>query len=200
LVVVLGAGLLACGGSSSSTTTPPPPPPPTTGSLQLTNATSVSIAQVYVSLTTSSSWGPVQNSAPIAPGATWTLGSIPPNSYDAMAVVFGSVGTYFSYSMGFPIVAGVTRTATIPTLSFTGSLLVTNGLRSDITGLYAVPTGLSPWSPNLLTLPIPPGGSFTLDDIDAGLWDFQCVHADGSTNTATSVLISSLSYTPVVCN
>jgi hypothetical protein len=196
LYALVGMGLLACGGGSSSSS----PPPPTTGAVQLTNATSTYINEVYLSSTTASTWGPIQNSSSIAPSAAWTLTSVPPGSYDGMAVIIGSVGRYNSYSWDFPITAGTTYAATVYPSSFTGSLRVLNGATSSIVGLYVVTAGAATWGANQLPGPVQVSGAFVLNDIDTGTVDVKCVHADGSTNTGYAVGIASISYTPITCS
>jgi hypothetical protein len=181
---LLGLTLLACGGGSSP---PPPPPPPTTGSLQLTNGAALPINEVYVSLSTSTTWGAVRNSTAIAPSAVWTLDGLAPGTYDAAATINGAVGTYYAYLMGFPIVAGVTYPVTAVTGDFTGSLRVVNGATSTITELYQ------------LVAAIPLSGVVVMNDVAPGPWDVLCVHADASSNTFLSVTIASLGYATVTC-
>jgi hypothetical protein len=117
-----------------------------------------------------------------------------------MAVIVGSVGRYNSYSWGMAITAGATYTGTLYSNYFTGSLRVNNGPYSNITGLYVVPAGAASWGANQLSSSVPLTGVYVLNDIDAGNWDIQCVHADGTTNTGYAIGISSLSYTTVTCN
>jgi hypothetical protein len=193
---LLGLTLLACGGGSSP---PPPPPPPTTGSLQLTNGAALPINEVYVSLSTSTTWGAVRNSTAIAPSAVWTLDGLAPGTYDAAATINGAVGTYYAYLMGFPIVAGVTYPVTAVTGDFTGSLRVVNGATSTITELYVSLPSDPTWGPNQLVAAIPLSGVVVMNDVAPGPWDVLCVHADASSNTFLSVTIASLGYATVTC-
>ena len=188
--------LWACGGGGSSN---PPPAAPTTGSMELTNGTSSYIDEVYVTPSTSATWGGIQNGSSIAPSAVWTLNSIPPDTYDAKLVIIGAVSRYNAYSLGFPITAGTTSASTVYSSSFTGSLRVVNGSSSSITSLYVVPSGAGSWGSNQLSTTIPLSGVFVLANIPSGSWDVQCVHYDASTNTGYGVSIASISSTTVNC-
>ncbi len=204
LLALSALALWSCGGgssskSSSSSPPPPPPPAPTTGSVQLTNATSSTIGEVYVSPTSSPTWGPIQNGAPIAPAAVWTLNGVPPDSYDGMAVVVGTVSRYYAYEWNFPVTAGATYATTVYSSAFTGSLRVVNGATSSVTALYVAAPGAPGWGGNQLSASIPLSGTFVLSDIDPGAWDVMCVHDDTTTNTAHAVAIASLSNTTVNC-
>ncbi len=193
LLLFLAAGLVACGGGSTKTT------PPTTGSLSVTNNASATIHEVYVSPTTSTVWGSIQNTAAIAPGTTWTLGGLAPNSYDGKAVSVGAVGRYYAYTSNLPITAGTTYPTSISNSAFSGSIRVTNGPSSSITTLYVVPAGAASWGVDQLTADIPLSGVLTLNGVASGLWDLRCVHLDGTTNSAYALSVSSLSYTGVTC-
>jgi hypothetical protein len=193
LLLFLGTGLLACGGKSTKT------PAPTTGSLALTNNATATINEVYVTPVSSTVWGPIQNSAAISPGSTWTLSGLPAGSYDGKAVSIGAVGRYNAYASGLLITVGTTYPTSIVNSSFTGSLRVTNGPFSTITGLYVVPAGAASWGANQLTSTIPPSGVLVLNNLGAGAWDVRCFHADLTANAGYSIGVASLSYTNISC-
>ena len=124
---------------------------------------------------------------------------MPPDHYDGRAVIIGGVSRYYAYEMNFPVTAGATYATTVYPNSFSGSLRVTNGASSSITGLYVVAPSAPTWGNNQLPSAIPLSGIFILSDIPPGDWDVQCVHADTTANTAYGVPIASLSYTTVNC-
>jgi hypothetical protein len=155
------------------------PPAPTTASLAVTNNHTSSITQLYVVATTSSTWGPNQITSAIAPSGTFTLTSIPPGVYDLRAVA--SDGTWWeTYDVTFA--AGDARTWTLFTP--TGSLKVVNSSAYTIGELYVVayPNGYSydSWGSNQLTTTIPPGYSYTINNIPVGGWDVGAVSLGGA--------------------
>jgi hypothetical protein len=80
------------------------------GTLTIINNTSRTFSVVYLSLTTSSSWGSDQCTYTITPGMTWTLSDIPPDYYD-LQVVFSTGSPYIQYN--FAITGGIIYTLTL---------------------------------------------------------------------------------------
>jgi len=80
------------------------------GTLKIVNNTSKTFTIVYLSLTTSGTWGNDQCTHVVGPGDTWTLINIPPDDYDLM-VVFTDASTYTKWN--FEITGGRTYTLTL---------------------------------------------------------------------------------------
>lgn len=80
------------------------------GTLTIINNTSKTFSTVYLSLTTSSSWGSDQCTHIIDPGETWTLYNIPPDDYD-LQVVFTDATSYILWD--FTITGGLIYTLTL---------------------------------------------------------------------------------------
>jgi hypothetical protein len=200
LVLAMAAvASLGCGSSGDSGGGGGGDPTATTGTLLFENASVAPVSYLYVSPTTASSWGSAQNGSPIVSGGSLTLSSIPPNTYDAMAVVVGTYSTYFAYAWGWALAAEQTYYLTAYSSSFSGSLKVINGNASySITGVYLTPTSSPTWGSNQIAASIPYGGSFDLQDIPAGSYDLKCVHSNAAYSTGT-YSISSLSQGSVTC-
>lgn len=81
-----------------------------TATLKVVNSSSKSFNTVYVSLSSSSSWGTDQCSTTVGPGGTWTLTGISPGTYDIMIVATDS-SYWTKYSWVFS--AGGTNTLTL---------------------------------------------------------------------------------------
>lgn len=160
------------------------PPPPTTGTIHFVNGTSYTIHEAYVSPSTSSGWGPIQNSAPIQSSGSFTLTDIPPGDYDAMGVSYGSLSTYFAYEFGFPVAAGQVVEFVAVNSDFSGSAIVTNGdPYYYLTGFYVSPYWSGTWGPNQLSVAVGPGGTFHLYDLPPDAYDIRCVLSTGASVT-----------------
>ncbi len=85
---------------------------------------------VWVALSSDPTWGPVQNSAPIAVGTTFTLGNIPPGTYDLRAA--STTDGQSTTSLGVIFAAGQTRTWNICVVGTTGCSV--NGAPSLVQG------------------------------------------------------------------
>ena len=104
LMITVGASACASMEPGTDPTDPPPPTGRTTTNLRVENYSSTSVWYLYVSPSTSGSWGSDQLGANIiSPGETFTLRNIPcGRSYDVKAEGSGHVtlatnyGTYFS--------------------------------------------------------------------------------------------------------
>lgn len=84
---------------------------PTTGSVKVTNNSSLSIYFLYLSPTSSSSWGPDQlGSTTIPIGGSFTVYDIPPDTYDLK--VTSSSGTN-AFLYGISVYAGYTAAVTV---------------------------------------------------------------------------------------
>jgi len=126
-VLILALGALACvGGGADPTAVPPTPVPPTAvpptaapvesglGSVDIVNnSSSKTICYVYISSTTSDSWGDDQlgSDNTVAPGQTFTITDVPVGTYDLRADDCDN--TEIDSEMGVEITAeGITWTFT----------------------------------------------------------------------------------------
>ena len=81
----------------------------TTGSMKVINGTSLSITQLYVSPSLSSSWGSNKLASPLPPG-WYALGTLNPDNYDVKAVLSNGVT---ATGARFPVLPGYLTTLTI---------------------------------------------------------------------------------------
>lgn len=187
--LVLATG---CGGSSDA-------PSPRYGAVQLTNATSYPIDEVYMSPTTDTTWGAKRNVTPVPVSGAFSMNNVAPGSYDLLAVIVATPSRYYAQAMGFLVDADRTTTLTAYDTYFSGSFQVTNGATSPITGLYFVPASWGTWGPNLLSSSITLSGTYVLNGIPSDLYNYQCVHQDSSTNTGYGIQVTSLATVSVTC-
>jgi hypothetical protein len=161
--------------------------PPAVGALSTVNGTGYTITELYVSPAGAGTWGPNQLVSPIAPSGTFTLTGIPVGTYDFRAVA--SDGFSYWQTNAVSITAGglVTWTLMPPNV---GSLSVVNNHCLALTELYLRPSSSPLWSPNQLTLPVAPTGSFTLTSIPVGTYDLSGVAIDGMTWTTPGAVIA----------
>jgi hypothetical protein len=146
------------------------------------NSSSFTISELYVSPSSSGSWGPDQLTSTIAPGGTFTLTGITPGTYDLRAVA--SDGTTFWQSMAVSITAGGTFTWTLLN-PVTGSLRVVNSSSISVFFLYVTPASLGCtsgiWGTDQLGAnTIAPGASFTLTGITPGSYDLRATNSTGT--------------------
>jgi hypothetical protein len=193
--------LAACSGGGGS---PPPPPPPTTGDFRITNSSSASMNEVYVSESTNLSWGPQRNSAAVAPGGSFIVPSLAPGLWDFEGVNWGSLSDYYTDAWNQTVAAGSTTQVTVYNTSFSGSLQVYNGDSAyaySIVNLYVSPSTSSSWGADQLGVdPIAYGWTYDLQGLPPGYYDVWCEFSDGYDEYAFDVLVSSLSATTVTCN
>jgi len=115
------------------------PPAPTTGDLEITNSSSLTITELYVALSSARTWGPDQLAGTIAPSGTFTLIDIAPGTYDFQAVA--SDGTTAWEVFDVVITAGeISSWALLPPAPTTGDLLVNKDHCVAITELYVAPS------------------------------------------------------------
>jgi hypothetical protein len=171
LLLLIGAACSGGGGGES----PPPPPPAVKASLTVVNATMLSMTDVYISPASSGSWGLNQLTSSIVPGASRTIANISAGLYDLRAVA--NDGSYIE-RFGVQLTEGGLFTWTLTASA--GSLKVVNNYDYPITELYVASSTSSIWGGNQLSAPIPVGGSLTLTNIPAGLYDLKAVGSDGA--------------------
>lgn len=139
-----------------------------TGSVVVVNNYSFPITELYITPSTSSTWGPNQLDTPIPVGGSIAFSGVPAGLIDLRAVA--SDGAFTERYDAF-LDAGGTFTWTLTTT--TATLTVVNSTGYTIYELYVAPASSPSWGPNLLTTSIPPGGSFTLTDIPPAIYHFQ---------------------------
>ena len=157
---------------------------PGLGSLYVVNSTSYTITELYVSPAGAGTWGPNQLVSPIVPTTgTFTLTSIPVGSYDFRAVASDGIAYWQTSSVSITDGGLATWTLLPPQV---GSLSVVNSHCVALTELYVRPSSLPTYSPNQLTIPVDPMGTFTLTGIPVGTYDLQAAAIDGTTTWATN--------------
>ncbi|MBN2386646.1 MAG: hypothetical protein JXB85_06460 [Anaerolineales bacterium] len=181
LVLILAS--LACGTPAATPTpiptptSPPPPPPPTGASLTIINNSGVDIWYLYVSPSTSSSWGDDQLGADIiTAGSTYTLTGITEGNYDLLVedtshnTIETWMGVALSGSTTWTVVGAGGNTGGGGTVS----LEITNHSGVDIFYLYISPTTSSDWGDDQLGADIiSVGSTYTLSNIPAGTYDIK---------------------------
>jgi hypothetical protein len=188
--LLLSSVVFSCGGGGGGST-----PPPTTGSFKLTNSSGFTIDEVYVALSSDSSWGAIQNSSTIPSGSSWTLTNITPDTYDMRAVVNGAYSTYFTYATGFAITAGATHSITTNLSGFTGSLILTNtNATYSITAVYVSPASSGTWGANQISSSIAPSATRQIIDIPPGSYDVR-IYRNAAYTYSYGILIGSIAYT-----
>lgn len=133
LAVCALALLAACGGGGDD----PPPPPPTTGALTVANHHCIPIEALYVRPASTADWGPNQLAVVVAPGASFTVGQLPPGTYDVWAEA--GDGVYWD-DYGIAIPAGTMYPFPLNMPAGTGCVKVVNSSGYDIGPLYAAAT------------------------------------------------------------
>ncbi len=193
-VSLTGCGGGGGGGSSSTSTTP------TTGTVQFVNSGSLySIDELYLSLSSSTSWGVKQNSSAIAPGVTFNLNSVPVGTYDAKAVSLGTTSTYYMYKYAFGVTAGSTYTLTNTDSSWSGTLIINNtNAVNSITAVYVSTTALGSGA-NQISSSVAPGTSRQIVAVPAGTYFVRVVQG-GVNRDNTGVGVASHSFTTMTYN
>ncbi|MCA1828862.1 MAG: hypothetical protein ABR567_01770 [Myxococcales bacterium] len=148
------------------------------GSLKIVNNHCFGITELYVSPSSSGSWGQNQLSSAIAAGGSLTLTAIPAGSYDVKAVASDTVN-WTQY--GISVTAGGLYTLTLNMPSNTGCLKVVNSSAYTVGYLYdpVYPNGCTynTWGTDRLgSLTIPPGYTFTLSNVTAAYRDLYALN------------------------
>ena len=175
-------------------------PAPSTGSIKITNNTGKSIYDVYISLSSSGTWGVNQlGSGTISNGSTHTFINVPTGTYDVKVVL--SDGTV-KYHYGFTVYAGVTTTVTFSAPAPTnGSVKILNHSGQTIYYAYISPTSSSTWGNDQLgSSVIANNASFTITNIPAGQYDFKAVLADNTARYLYNFTVSAGSTFTITVN
>ncbi|BDU74521.1 hypothetical protein [Mesoterricola silvestris] len=164
--------LLAFSCSSSRLHTPE-------GSLRVRNDGSVSMTQLYITPSTSSTWGAEQlGNTPLAPADSLTFIGLDPGYYDVRARFSdGTSDTVFDNQVldGGTTVLGLLN-------SGTGAVAVFNNTAFPITGIYLTPSSSDTWGPNQTDAPLGAGQSLTLTGVSPGTYDLKVIF---STSTSS---------------
>lgn len=146
------------------------------GSIMLVNSTSFTIAEAYVSLAGSGSWGTNRLVSPVTPAGTVTLPDIPVGTYDFRAVASDGISYWQTNAVGITAGGLATWTLLPPEV---GSLSVVDNHCIAVDQLYVRPASSPAWSGNQLLVPLDPGGTFTLTGLPVGTYDVSAVALDG---------------------
>ncbi len=196
LCAVAAMLLVACGGGGGSSAPAPAAVVPTTGTVQITNNSTHPIDEVFVALSTSTTWGAKRNSSVVAAGTSWSLPGLSPATYDSMIDSIGATSTYYGNARGFSVTAGGTYTLTATNASFSGTLIVNNtNATFPITALYVSATALGA-GPNQLSTSIAPGTARQIVNIPAGTYFVRAVQNGVNIDNA-GVPIASYSFTNI---
>lgn len=198
--------LVQCGAGNYGNPDSPQPPggsPTTTASLHVVNNSTYTIYYCNIALYTDTSWGPNQlGVSTIAPGASYTLSTITPGTYDLRVQTSGKLQS--DSLMSVTLSSGQTYTWTITSSDFPGSgtgsasVIVQNNSSYTIYFLNATLQSDTSWGPNRLgSSTIAPGASYTLSTITPGTYDLRAQTSGKSqSDTLISITLSSgQSYT-----
>lgn len=165
---LLAALVLACGGRQRSLE----------GSLRVFNDGAVTMSQLYVTPSTSSTWGSDQLAPyPLQPADSITLTRLYPGTYDVRARFNdGSTDTVYDVR----IHDGETTTLGMQN-SGNGAVAVFNNTGLTITGVYLTPASSGTWGPNQTDLPLSPGQSLTLTGVAPDVYDLRVVFTTAAT-------------------
>ncbi|NTV74677.1 MAG: hypothetical protein HGA66_10775 [Holophaga sp.] len=165
---ILAALALACGGRHHSAE----------GSLRVFNDGAVTMSQLYVTPSTSDTWGFDQLAPyPLQPAGSITLTRLYPGYYDVRARFNdGSTDTVYDVRI---------HDGEITTLgmqnSGNGAVAVFNNSGLTITGVYLTPVSSSTWGPNQTDLPLASGQSLTLTGVAPDVYALRVVYSTAAT-------------------
>lgn len=170
---LLMALILSCSGGGSDTYSPPLPPE---GSLRVFNDGNLTMWNLHVTPSSSSSWG-VDQLAPsiLIPGDSLTLTRLYPDNYDVEARFSdGSLDRVFDVRIqdGLTTVLGMMDTGN-------GAVAVFNNSGLTINGIYLTPTSSSTWGPNQADQPLYDLQTLTLTGVSPGAYDMKVLFSSG---------------------
>lgn len=150
---------------------------PAGGDLQVYNAGSSPLVSLYVTSSSSTTWG-VDQLAPysIFPGSTYDVTNLPSDLFDVQAVFSdGTVDTVFDV----PIQDGISTPLTMMNTGI-GAVAVFNNSAFTIDTIYLTPSTSSNWGPNQLDVPLDPGQTQTLTGLDPDTYDVRVFFTNGN--------------------
>lgn len=150
--------------------------------LTIVNDTGVEISEVYISLTTDTTWGPNQLSSWIPDAGTADITMIDAGVYDLKACTTTGTcaDTLSDYPVGIQLTKGETWTWTLT--SPTGSIVLNNQSGITVGYWYVRPSyGDGTWSADQLgsSTTVPSGTTFTLTGLPIGYWDLFATDLGG---------------------
>ena len=182
---------LACGGGAGGRSPE--------GSLKVVNAGDRTMTELYVTPSSSKTWGVNQIAGgPLAPlGDFVILTPMDPGYYDVQAWF-----TDQSSDQVFDVLIEDGATTRVDMVnSGNGSVDLFNNSGYTITGVYLTPTGFQTWGPNQLGQPLPDLASLTLSGIPEGAYYLRVVFADGVVqDLVPTVNVAAGAVTPVTVN
>ncbi|MBK9797742.1 MAG: hypothetical protein IPP58_14880 [Holophagaceae bacterium] len=167
---LLVALLLSCGGGGGN-------PPPPEGNLRVFNDGNLTLRHLYVTPSTSSSWG-VDQLAPsfLLPGESITLTRLYPGSYDVQARFSDG-----SWDQVYDVRIQDQVTTILSMLNTgNGAVAVFNNSGFTLNGIYLTPSISTTWGPNQADLPLLTGQTLTLTGVAPGTYDLRVVFSGGS--------------------
>jgi len=169
--VLLVALFVSCGGGRWD-------PPPPEGNLRVYNDGNLTLRHLYVTPSTSSSWG-VDQLAPsfLLPTESITLTRLYPNSYDVQARF--SDGSW-DQVYDVRIQDGVTTILSMMNTG-NGAVAVFNNSGFTLNGIYLTPSSATTWGPNQADLPLITGQTLTLTGVAPGTYDLRVAFSGGGT-------------------
>jgi hypothetical protein len=185
--VLLMAMTLSCGGGGGGGHVPE-------GSLQVINDGTSNMYQLFVTPSTSSTWG-VDQLAPdvLPPSGSITLTHLYPGSYDVLASFSdGSADQVFDVS----ILDGV-NTPLYMYNTGTGAVAVYNNSSATINGVYLTPSTASTWGPNQTDQPLYPGQTLNLSGVSPDTYDLQVTFSTGGFTDYRGFLVTAGNTTTV---
>ncbi len=197
LAVALGFLLAACLERSDA----PGGVPVLGGAIVFRNETTHAIDRISVDPSPATLFH-ARNSAPIAPGATFTVDGLDPGAWDWLASIDAPVpgAVFHDLGLGVSLVAGETVVVSLTDAEFRGLFQVTNGGAADVTAVTVYVTPSLPFDSSAwLTAPLAPGASAVVPiGLHEGSYDVQCDFAGGGTFRATYA-IQPITLTQVNC-
>jgi len=168
LAIALSLSCFVSGGSDS---------PPPQGSLQVFNDGNATMVRLFVTPSTSSTWGPEQLAPDVLfPGESLTFSPLFPASYDVLAEFSdGSSDLVFDVLVqdGFNTTLGMVNTGN-------GAVAVFNNSGLTINGVYLTPSSAATFGPNQTDQPLFSGQTLTLTGIAPGSYDLRVIFANGA--------------------
>jgi hypothetical protein len=185
---LLMALLVSCGGGSGHTPE---------GSLRVFNDGSLTLRHLYVTPSTSSTWG-VDQLAPsfLLPTESITLTRIHPGAYDVQARFSdGSWDQVYDVQIqdGATTILSMMNTGN-------GSVAVFNNSGFTINGIYLTPHSATTWGPNQADLPLITGQSLTLTGVAPGTYDLRVVFSSGVSADTLNFSVASGATTTITVN
>ena len=172
-------------------------PPAPAGSLEVFNDGSLAMTELFVTPSTSSTWG-VDQLAPNAllPGDTHPQGPLFPRNYDVKAFFSdGSSDEAFDVLVqdGFNTHVHLMNTGT-------GTVSVFNNSGLTIDGVYLTPASAGTWGPNQAGPPLLTGQTLDLTGIPPDTYDLRVTFSAGGSTDYLGITVASAAITPIQVN